>query len=104
MPQQETRSQTSLIYGNIQTYDDSYVYLTRNDWTGTWPTIYGEPNEKGRYNAEATDEFVQLSQNNIYQDDPDAEMPTTNSGDNINLITMRGKDYDDEGWEPSLTV
>lgn len=89
-------------YGNIQTYDDSYVYLTRNDWTGTWPTIYGEPNEKGRYNAEATDEFVQLSQNNIYQDDPDAEMPTTNSGDNINLITMRGKDYDDEGWDAIL--
>ena len=89
-------------YGNIQTYDDSYVYLTRNDWTGTWPTIYGEPNEKGRYNAEATEEFVQLSQNNIYQDDPNAEMPTTNSGDNINLITMRGKDYDDEGWDAVL--
>ena len=89
-------------YGNIQTYDDSYVYLTRNDWTGTWPTIYGEPNEKGRYNAEATEEFVQLSQNNIYQDDPDAEMPTTNSGENINLITMRGKDYDDEGWDAIL--
>ena len=89
-------------YGNIQTYDDSYVYLTRNDWTGTWPAIYGEPNEKGRYNAEATDEFVQLSQNNIYQDDPDAEMPTTDSGENINLITMRGKDYDDEGWDAIL--
>ena len=89
-------------YGNIQTYDDSYVYLTRNDWTGTWPTIYGEPNEKGRYNAETTEEFVQLSQNNIYQDDPNAEMPTTNSGDNINLITMRGKDYDDEGWDAIL--
>lgn len=89
-------------YGNIQTYDDSYVYLTRNDWTGTWPTIYGEPNEKGRYNAEATEEFVQLSQNNIYQDDPNAEMPTTNSGDNINLITMRGKDYDNEGWDAIL--
>lgn len=89
-------------YGNIQTYDDSYVYLTRNDWTGTWPTIYGEPNEKGRYNAEATEEFVQLSQNNIYQDDPNAEMPTTNSGDNINLITMRGKDYDDEEWDAVL--
>lgn len=89
-------------YGNIQTYDDSYVYLTRNDWTGTWPTIYGEPNEKGRYNAEATEEFVQLSQNNIYQDDPNEEMPTTNSGDNINLITMRGKDYDDEGWDAVL--
>lgn len=89
-------------YGNIQTYDDSYVYLTRNDWTGTWPIIYGEPNEKGRYNAEATEEFVQLSQNNIYQDDPDAEMPTTNSGDNINLITMRGKDYDDEEWDAIL--
>lgn len=89
-------------YGNIQTYDDSYVYLTRNDWTGTWPTIYGEPNEKGRYNAEATEEFVQLSQNNIYQDDANAEMPTTNSGDNINLITMRGKDYDDEEWDAIL--
>ncbi|MCD8154218.1 MAG: glycoside hydrolase family 3 C-terminal domain-containing protein [Clostridiales bacterium] len=88
--------------GSITYYDDSYVYLSRNDWEGTWPVFYGEADEKGNYTMTATDEIVEVSQYSTYEDDPDAEMPTTDSGENINLITMRGKDYDDEGWDAVL--
>lgn len=88
--------------GSLTYYDDSYVYLSRNDWEGTWPQFYGEVNEKGKYTADATEEMIADSQYSTYQEDPDAEMPVTGSGENINLITMRGKDYDDEGWEAIL--
>lgn len=89
-------------YGDITTFDDSYTYLTRNDWEGTWPTFYGELNEKGRYTFTPDEELLEMSQDNLYEDDPEAVMPTTDSGEDLNLISMRGKDYDDEGWDAIL--
>lgn len=89
--------------GSITYYDDSYVYLTRNDWEGTWPKFYGTPDKKGKkYSIEASEELLHDSQENLFTEDPDAVMPTFGSGQNINLITMRGKDYDDENWEMIL--
>ena len=88
--------------GSMTYYDDSYVYLSRADWEGTWPAFYGEADEKGRYSINANDEMLHDSQENLFEEDSEAVMPTTGSGENINLITMRGKDYDDEGWEAIL--
>ena len=88
--------------GSYSFYDDSYVYLSRNDWEGTWPQQVGTPNKRGVYQVEATEQLVNDSQTNPYHDDPDAVMPTTGSGANLNLISMRGKAYDDEGWEAIL--
>ncbi len=88
--------------GSICHYDDSYVYLTRNDWKGTWPEFYGEANEKGKYSITASDELFADSQQNLYQDDPNAVMPVTGSGEDLKLISMRGKAYDDPGWEAIL--
>ena len=83
-------------------YEPTYKYLTRNDWEGTWPQKIGEPNKRGLYQTEASEQLVADSQSNPFKEDPDAVMPTTNSGMNINLITMRGKAWDDEGWEAIL--
>ena len=88
--------------GSYTYYDGSYVYLTRNDWEGTWPQKIGEPNKKGLYQLEATEDFIAISQRDIFEEDPNAEMPVTGSGQNINLITMRGKAWDDEGWDAIL--
>ena len=88
--------------GAMDYYDDTYVYLSRNDWEGTWPEFYGTADAKGKYSIVASDEMIHDSQDNLFYEDPDAEMPTTNSGMGINLITMRGADYDDEGWEAIL--
>ncbi|MCF0134263.1 MAG: glycoside hydrolase family 3 C-terminal domain-containing protein [Blautia sp.] len=88
--------------GSMIYYDDTYVYLTRNDWEGTWPTFYGEADAKGNYTATMSDALIHDSQDNLYEDDPEAVMPVTDSGENINLITMRGKDYDDPDWEAVL--
>ena len=88
--------------GSYSYYDPSYVYLSRSDWEGTWPQKVGEPNKKGLYQTEASEQLVADSQTNPFKEDPDAVMPTTNSGMNINLITMRGKAWDDEGWDAIL--
>ncbi len=83
-------------------YDDSYVYLTRNDWEGTWPTFYGESEDGKKYSITASDELLHDSQDNHYAEDPNAVMPTTGSGENLKLITMKGKAYDDPAWEAML--
>ncbi len=88
--------------GSMTYYDPSYVYLSRSDWEATWPKFYGTEGKRGRYSMEASAELIHDSQDDLYVEDPDAEMPVTGSGENINLITMRGKAYDDEGWDAIL--
>ena len=83
-------------------YDSKYVYLTRSDWDGTWPSFYGKTDKKGNHTMKASDQLLQDSQENHYADDPNAVMPTTGSGKGIKLITMRGKAYDDPAWENVL--
>lgn len=88
--------------GSMTYYDPSYVYLSRNDWEGTWPKFYGTEGKRGRYSMEASAELIHDSQDNLFEEDPNAEMPVTGSGEGISLITMRGKDYDDEAWDALL--
>ena len=88
--------------GSISYYDETYKYLTRSDWEGTWPVFYGEADEDGDYSITAGDELYHDSQDNLYEQDPEAQMPVTDSGEGIRLITMRGKDYDDPAWEDVL--
>jgi len=88
--------------GSLSYYDESYVYLTRSDWEGTWPEPYGELNEKGKYEITASDALYHDSQENLYEANASDVMPTTGSGEGLKLITMRGKDYDDPAWEDIL--
>ena len=89
-------------YANITKYDEQYVYLTRQDWEGTWPSFYGETDKKGNHSLTANDALLHDTMTNTYADDPNAVMPTTGSGEGINLITMRGRDFDDPEWEKVL--
>lgn len=89
-------------YSSMTYYDSKYVYLTRSDWDGTWPSFYGKTDKKGNHTMKASDQLLQDSQENHYADDPNAVMPTTGSGAGIKLITMRGKAYDDPAWENVL--
>lgn len=89
-------------YGSMTYYDDKYVYLSRSDWDGTWPSFYGKTDKKGNHSMKAGEQLLKDSQENHYADDPNAVMPTTGSGKGIKLITMRGKDYDDPAWNDVL--
>ena len=87
---------------SMRYYDADYVYLSRQDWEATWPQGYGTPNKRGVYQVEASEQLVADSQTNPYHDDAEAVMPKTGSVEKLSLISMRGKAYDDEGWEAIL--
>lgn len=73
------------------------TYLSRSDWTGTFPTT-------SQRNWAATDEMVDaLAYRNYDPADYDTvEMPTTGADNGMTLAMMIGKDYDDPDWETLL--
>ncbi|MBE5956402.1 MAG: glycosyl hydrolase [Lachnospiraceae bacterium] len=76
-------------------YDMNYV--SRNDWTGTWPKVM---------TLEATD---QMFEDGLYMyqtydgvEGSTAEMPTMGAQNGLTLAMMIGKEYDDPAWEDLL--
>ena len=75
---------------------DSITWLSRSDWTGTYPS--------GKFDLSISDSLNAALA--TYQYDPadyaDVEMPTMASGGTLNLSSFMGKDYDDPAWEELL--
>ena len=69
------------------------TYLTRADWSGTWPKTYE--------NLTATDEMLDIMDNDTYeitaQGDTDAIAWGADNG--LTLSELKGADYDDEQWD-----
>ena len=84
---------------DIKAYDTEFKYLSRNDWTGTWPTVYAE----GQW--EAPEELLKALEI-IVTENPDAVMPEFNviseEYGELKLADMIGLDYDDPKWEAYL--
>lgn len=78
---------------DVKTYESDFNYLSRNNWTGTFPTQFKERKWS------VPDDLAQAIAGNPYQDDPNAEMPKTNAGNGMVLLDMMGKDLDDPDWE-----
>ena len=76
--------------------DESIVYLTRNDWTGTFP--------QGIPTLTVTDQLKEDLQDVVY--DPTEyetiEMPTLGADNGVQLYDMIGLDYDDPKWNDLL--
>ena len=81
----------------INYYDGyDYVYLTRNDWEGTWPV-------KTEYAA--TQEVMDDLSNYYYEtpeDAPSVDDFTQGVDNGLTLVDMIGVDLDDELWEDFL--
>lgn len=81
-------------------YDDELVYLSRNDWEGTWPTLYADGS------LEASEDFLEDLQVDRTPNNEITEMPITETIDEelgeLSLINLRGIDYDDELWQTLL--
>ena len=79
---------------DLNTYmPDTVTYLTRSDWSGTFPKTYKD--------LTATDEMVQIMQNDTYeiteQGDPDSVTFGTDNG--LTLADLKGNtDFADEKW------
>lgn len=88
-----------LSSSDITTYDKSFVYLSRNDWMGTWPTTY----QNGSWEAPQT--LIDDLEFKIVEETTTA-MPTY---DTINdtygelaLVDMIGLDSMDPKWDALL--
>ena len=84
---------------DIRTYDDSATYLSRQDWTGTWPSLYAD----GKW--EAPEEFIE-ELNISYEENSDAVMPDfetiSEEYGELTLASLTGADFDDPRWDALL--
>ncbi len=85
---------------DIRFYDADFAYLSRSDWTGTWPALYAE----GSF--EAPEELLADLAVPVPEENADAEMPvfetvTSESGE-LMLADLIGADFDDPRWEDLL--
>ena len=76
--------------------DNSVTYVSRNDWTGTFPT------EKVVLSVATEKMQKDISSNKGITEDEGAEMPTFGADNGLKLSDLYGKDYDDEDWDKLL--
>ena len=84
-----------LDFADLNKYEGSdtkVTYVSRSDWTGTWPQAAIELSVTETMNED-------LQSDRPFEEDPDAEMPVFGKGSGLTLAGMRGKPYDDPDWE-----
>lgn len=93
----ETGSQVSNQFtdADIATYDDSFTYLSRSDWTGTWPTAYAD----GSWTA-PQEVLDALAVSSTEEADATAPVQGTVDAENgeLTAATLIGVDLDNETW------
>lgn len=82
---------------DLTQYGYEITYLSRSDWTGTWPEVM---------ELEATDQMIEDGLY-IYQtydgiEGSETEMPTMGANNGLSLAMLIGADYDDPMWEDLL--
>ncbi|WP_263119080.1 glycoside hydrolase family 3 protein [Cellulomonas sp. RIT-PI-Y] len=84
---------------DVRTYDADFTYLSRSDWTGTWPTTYADGSWTAPEQLLADLEIPDV-------DDPDAEQPVLDTVSDeygeLNAATLVGQDYDAPAWDALL--
>ena len=76
--------------------EDTIVYLSRNDWEGTWPTEIHQINLTEQLIADLQD---------VQYDPADYQamnLPKMGANNGLTLYNMIGKDYDDPQWDMLL--
>ncbi len=85
---------------NINTYDTEHVYLSRSDWSGTWPATYAD----GAWTA--PEEFVAALEIPTVEDTAE-EAPVTGTVDEstgeLTAAMMMEMDYDDPMWDTLIS-
>ncbi|WP_235143666.1 glycoside hydrolase family 3 protein [Bifidobacterium moukalabense] len=80
---------------DLATYDDSFTYLSRSDWTGSWPATYAN----GEWTA--SQEFLDALNIDTAQSEPERK-PTTGTENSsygkLNASMLMDTDYADESW------
>ena len=84
---------------DIRTYDADFEYLTRSDWTGTFPETYGG---EDRVFAGTAEMIAALEVPDPESSFEDSEMPVTGANNGLTLASMIGLPYDHESWDMLL--
>ncbi|MBR5565034.1 MAG: glycoside hydrolase family 3 C-terminal domain-containing protein [Roseburia sp.] len=94
----EVKNQLSESDPNLNDEVEDIVYLTRNDWEGTMPSL--EKTVKFVLN----EYLIAGLQDEKYKADPNTTvpMPTLGADNGMKLYDMIGKDYDDPAWDALL--
>ncbi len=82
---------------DITVLDGSMKYLSRGDWTGTFPT-----SQTGRSASAALIEKMTDYYPNITDDGSTFSKPTTDAARSYGLVDMMGLDYDAKEWDKLL--
>ncbi|MBO5348159.1 MAG: glycoside hydrolase family 3 C-terminal domain-containing protein [Lachnospiraceae bacterium] len=94
-----TEITNQLSNADINLYDgvnEEITYLSRNDWTGTWPTEI--------LKITLTEKLIAALQDVQYDatDYEAVEMPTLGADNGLKLVDMIGKDFNDPAWQDLL--
>ena len=94
-----TEITNQLSNADINLYDgvnEEITYLSRNDWTGTWPTEI--------LKITLTEKLIAALQDVVYDaaDYEAVDMPTMGADNGLKLVDMIGKDFDDPAWQELL--
>ncbi len=94
-----------LGFADLTSYDEDVKYLTRNDWSGTFPNTYEETS--GSRSHSASSKLVQdLEVPTVTEDESKYSMPVTSTIDEkvgeLSLAAMNGLPYDSPYWDTLL--
>lgn len=81
---------------DLATYIPNVTYLTRNDWTGSFPS-FGPDNRTLTATAEMLEDYAVK-----HAEIEKAKIPVTGAEQRLTLASMIGVDYDHESWETLL--
>ncbi len=98
-------------FASIDYYDEysDFKYLTRSDWTGTYPEPFCDRTDEktGEHYITFPQELIDDLAPVYVEDSESYTMPTTGADSPFNLASLIGLEYDDPAWESlldSLTV
>lgn len=81
---------------DIRAWDETFTYLSRADWTGTWPSTYAD----GAW--QAPQEFLDAARIDTTQSEPESAPVTgtvSESYGELNVSMLMDTDYDDAAWD-----
>jgi beta-glucosidase len=91
-----TEVTNQFAHADLRTYDEDFTYLSRSDWTGTWPTTYADGSWTAPEQLLADLEIPDV-------EDPDAEQPEVGAVDDaygeLNAAMLVGEEHDAPAWD-----
>jgi beta-glucosidase len=81
---------------DVRAYDEEFTYLSRSDWTGTWPTTFADGNWT------APDTMIDALEISFTEDDAAAEPITETTNEEygqLSAATLIGEDVESPLWD-----